>query len=59
VLSKYIESGVEELDEQQLPKLLQLKYHAIHDATEQLGSVPAIRAMFIGFQKYLYGQQAH
>jgi type I restriction enzyme R subunit len=56
VLSKYIESGVEELDEQQLPKLLQLKYHAIHDATEQLGNVPTIRSMFIGFQKYLYDQ---
>jgi len=54
VLSKYIESGVEELDQEKLPGLLQLKYQAITDATEELGGVKQIRELFISFQKYLY-----
>ncbi|OGR43870.1 MAG: restriction endonuclease subunit R [Elusimicrobia bacterium GWA2_61_42] len=54
VLSKYIETGVDELDQEKLPDLLTLKYHAINDATTQLGSVQDIRSTFIEFQKYLY-----
>ena len=54
VLSKYIESGVEELDQEKLPELLTLKYHALGDAQEALGSVESIKATFIGFQKYLF-----
>jgi type I restriction enzyme R subunit len=54
VLSKYIETGVEELDEEKLPDLLTLKYHAIQDASEMLGGVENIRATFFNFQKYLY-----
>jgi hypothetical protein len=37
-----------------LGDLLQLKYHTINDAAEQLGGVPEIRDTFIGFQQYLY-----
>lgn len=58
VLSKYIESGVEELDQEKLPDLLTLKYQAISDAEEILGGVDNIRATFIDFQKYLYEQAA-
>ena len=54
VLSKYIETGVEELDQEKLPDLLTLKYHALDDAKEMLGSVENIRTIFIDFQKYLY-----
>lgn len=54
VLSKYIESGVGELDQEKLPDLLTLKYQAIRDAEEVLGEVENIRTTFIGFQKYLY-----
>lgn len=54
VLSKYIEIGVEELDQEKLPDLLTLKYQALSDAQEILGSVENIRATFIDFQKYLY-----
>ncbi|NQT23328.1 MAG: restriction endonuclease subunit R, partial [Candidatus Omnitrophica bacterium] len=54
VLSKYIETGVEELDQEKLPDLLTLKYQAISDAEEILGGVENIRNTFIGFQKYLY-----
>ncbi len=58
MLSKYIETGVEELDQEKLPDLLTLKYQAIRDAEEMLGSVDNIRATFIDFQKYLYKEVA-
>ncbi len=56
VLSKYKEKGVEELDEEKLPILLNLKYHAIADAERSLGSVEKIRSMFFSFQKNLYAK---
>ncbi|AFM11222.1 EcoAI/FtnUII family type I restriction enzme subunit R [Turneriella parva] len=54
VLAKYIESGVEELDDEKLPNLLELKYESLSDATAALGDVKAIRSTFIESQKYLY-----
>lgn len=57
VLFKYIDSGVDELDQAKLPELIELKYHTIADATETLGGVDEIRNLFIGFQKHLYQQQ--
>ncbi|MBU4245770.1 DEAD/DEAH box helicase family protein [archaeon] len=54
VLSKYIETGIEELDQDKLPDLLKIKYFAINDATELLGGVTKIRATFINFQKHLF-----
>jgi len=54
VLSKYEEKGVEELDEEKLPVLLNLKYHAIADAVSNLGDVDSIRSIFFNFQKDLY-----
>ncbi len=57
VLTKYIETGVEELDQEKLPSLLELKYHAVSDAAEKLGGVAKIRELFIEFQKHLYQQQ--
>jgi len=50
VLSKYIETGVEELDQEKLPELLKLKYLALDDAKKLLGTIDTIRNMFIGFQ---------
>ena len=56
VLSKYEEKGVEELDEEKLPILLNLKYHAIANAEQSLGSVEDIRSIFFDFQKNLYAK---
>ncbi len=56
VLSKYEQKGVEELDEEKLPVLLNLKYHAIANAEQLLGSVDAIRTIFFDFQKNLYAK---
>ncbi len=54
VLSKYIEVGVEELDQEKLPFLLTLKYKALEDAKDILGSIENIRSLFVGFQGHLY-----
>ena len=56
VLSKYEEKGVEELDEEKLPVLLNLKYNAIADAVNQLGAVESIRSTFFNFQRSLYAR---
>ena len=58
VLFKYIDTGVEELDQAQLPKLIELKYHTITDATDVLGGVDEIRKLFFGFQKHLYEENS-
>ena len=56
VLSKYEEKGVDELFEEKLPVLLNIKYHAIANAEKVLGSVDKIRSIFFGFQKELYNK---
>ena len=58
VLSKYIEAGVEELDQDKLPTLLINKYQSLEDAKEILGDTANISSLFIEFQKYLYLQKA-
>jgi type I restriction enzyme R subunit len=54
VLSQYIKQGVEELDDNNISELVNLKYHAIADAKAKLGDITNIRNTFTGFQKYLY-----
>jgi type I restriction enzyme R subunit len=54
VLSKYIESGVGELDQEKLPILLQNKYQSLGDAVDILGDTSKISSLFIEFQKLLY-----
>lgn len=54
VLSKYIETGVEELDQEKLPILLTNKYQSLEDAKVVLGNVANISSLFIEFQKFLY-----
>ena len=57
VLSKYIETGVDELDQEKLPILLTNKYQSLEDAKGILGNVSDISKLFIDFQKYLYDQR--
>ena len=58
VLSKYIQSGVEELSQDKLKTLLEIKYHSLEDAKAILGEVKEISTLFIEFQKYLYYQKS-
>jgi type I restriction enzyme R subunit len=57
VLSKYIETGVEELDQDKLPILLTNKYQSLEDAKDILGEVANISSLFIEFQKHLYEER--
>jgi type I restriction enzyme R subunit len=54
VLSKYIETGVEELDQEKLPILLTNKYQTFEDAGAMLGDLGMVKDLFIDFQKHLY-----
>lgn len=54
VLNQYVREGVGELNQEKLPQLIDLKYHGVNDAVEELGSVSEIAELFSGFQKHLY-----
>lgn len=58
VLNKYVETGVDELDQEKLPILLTNKYQSLEDAKEILGDVANISKLFIEFQEHLYKQKA-
>ena len=59
VLTQYVKEGVDELSQEKLKGLLELKYHSIHDATVTLGNAAEIRQIFIGFQKHLYQENTN
>jgi type I restriction enzyme, R subunit len=54
VLFKYIDTGVQELDQSKLPQLMELKYQTIADGIDILGGIDSARNLFLGFQKHLY-----
>jgi type I restriction enzyme R subunit len=56
-LSKYVETGVDELDQDKLPILLTNKYQSLEDAKEILGDVANISRLFVEFQEHLYNQR--
>jgi len=58
VLNKYIETGVEELDQEKLPGFLTNKYQTFEDAGEVLGDLSKVKDLFIEFQRYLYEKKA-
>jgi hypothetical protein len=55
VLSKYVETGVGELDQTKLPVLLSSMFQSQQDGIAELGGdVTKIRNLFIEFQQHLY-----
>jgi type I restriction enzyme R subunit len=56
VLRQYIETGVDELEQSQLPILLKNKYQSVPDAVKILGNVAQIRTIFVAMQAYLYAE---
>ena len=58
VLSNYIKTGIDELEQEKLPILLTNKYQSLEDAKEVLGDATNISRLFIEFQKHLYKQRA-
>jgi type I restriction enzyme R subunit len=59
VMGQYVAEGVEELDQDKLARLLELRYQTLADATAELGAAPGgIRAAFVGFQEHLFSEGA-
>ena len=54
VLSQYVAEGVEELNPEKLPDLLNIKYKGLEGAKQELGEIKSIREIFVGFQGCLY-----
>ena len=55
VLDQYVKEGVGELDQDNLPGLIRVRYGTTHDAVRELGEIPKIRDAFVEFQRHLYG----
>ncbi|HVE20719.1 MAG TPA: DEAD/DEAH box helicase family protein [Acidocella sp.] len=58
VLGQYVAQGVEELDQDKLARLLELRYQTLADATAELGAAPVIRSAFVGFQEFLFNRDS-
>jgi type I restriction enzyme, R subunit len=58
VLNKYVEAGVDELDQEKLPLLLINTYQSLEDAKEILSDVANISKLFVEFQEHLYSERA-
>ena len=58
VLHKYVEGGVDELDDSKLSAMMLAKYRSLNDAELALGDVGGVRELFIAFQQHLYQKPA-
>lgn len=56
VLGQYVVQGVEELDGDKLPRLLELKYPSASEGAAAMGGTKAVRAAFTGFQSGLFAE---
>ena len=54
VLEKYVEAGIDELDDSKLKTLIENKYQSLPDGLSVLGNAVEVRKLFIEFQQYLY-----
>jgi len=51
---QYINRGVWELSQENLPKLIELRFGTIADSTNSLGEISLIKDIYNGFQQSLY-----
>ncbi|WP_122467074.1 EcoAI/FtnUII family type I restriction enzme subunit R [Brevundimonas lutea] len=54
VLGQYVKQGVEELDQDKLPRLLELRFASVSEGAQSLGGVAKVREAFLGFQGGLF-----
>jgi len=54
VLGEYVRQGVQELDQDKLPRLLELRYASVSEGARTLGGVPKVREAFLEFQSGLF-----
>ncbi|MFI5240601.1 MAG: EcoAI/FtnUII family type I restriction enzme subunit R [Candidatus Saccharimonadia bacterium] len=58
VLDKYTLSGERELSEDNLSKILELKYHSLNDAVSVLGDAKKIKNGYVDLQRELYAVES-
>lgn len=54
VLGQYVKQGVEELDQDKLPRLLELRFASVSEGAQSLGGVSKVREAFLKFQGGLF-----
>ena len=54
LIERYLDEGVESINENNLSTLLKLKYESITKAEEVLGEIRSIKNLFLNFQNNLY-----
>lgn len=54
VLGQYVAQGVDELDQEKLPRLLELRFASVSEGALNLGGVPVVRSAFIDCQRGLF-----
>jgi type I restriction enzyme R subunit len=54
VMSQYVELGVEELDRDKLPQLIEVKYGSLNDGIARIGGIEKAMTAFLGSQRRLY-----
>lgn len=56
LVSVYVKAGIDELEEDRLPKLMQNKYGTIVEGISALGGIDGAKGTFFNFQRNLYQQ---
>lgn len=56
IIDAYIKHGIEELKNDKLPQLMQLKFGSVPEGIEALGGIEKARQAFLNFQSHLYLQ---
>jgi len=54
VLGQYVSQGIDELDQDKLPRLLELKFPSAREGANALGGAQAVRSAFIDYQRGLF-----
>ena len=54
VLGQYVSQGIDELDQDKLPRLLELKFPSAREGADALGGAQAVRSAFIDYQRGLF-----
>jgi len=58
IMTQYVQLGVDELDREKLPQLIEVKYGNLNDGLDKIGGINKAMAAFLGSQRRLYEPRA-
>jgi len=58
IMTQYVQLGVDELDREKLPQLIEVKYGNLNDGLDKIGGIDKAMAAFLGSQRRLYEPRA-